>query len=58
MRECRTYGSERGAWGNPRPYRDRRGIEQPGAPLATLLGAICFAWTALHAADSKQRNET
>ena len=23
MRESRTYGSARGAWGNPRPYRDR-----------------------------------
>jgi lipoprotein-anchoring transpeptidase ErfK/SrfK len=23
MRECRTYGSERGAAGNGRPYRDR-----------------------------------
>jgi hypothetical protein len=22
MRECRTYGSERGATGNGRPYRD------------------------------------
>ena len=22
MRECRTYGSVRGARGNPRPYRD------------------------------------
>ena len=22
MRESRTYGSARGAWGNPRPYRD------------------------------------
>jgi hypothetical protein len=24
MRECRTYGSERGATGNGRPYRDLR----------------------------------
>jgi len=24
MRESRTYGSARGAWGNPRPYREVR----------------------------------
>ena len=25
MRECRTYGSVRGVWSNPHPYRDSLG---------------------------------
>jgi hypothetical protein len=39
MRESRTYGSERGARGNSRPYRDRREFiallgDAAGWPLA------------------------
>jgi hypothetical protein len=32
MRECRTYGSERGATGNGRPYRDQR-LGRPRAKI-------------------------
>jgi putative tryptophan/tyrosine transport system substrate-binding protein len=37
MRESCTYGSERGARGNSRPYRDRRAF-------ITLLGGAVVAW--------------
>ena len=37
MRESCTYGSERGARGNSRPYRDRRAF-------ITLLGGAAAAW--------------
>src|SRR6476646_3443657 len=37
MRESCTYGSERGARGNSRPYRDRR-------EFITLLGSTAVCW--------------
>jgi hypothetical protein len=50
MRESRTYGSARGAWGNPRPYRDRfrhpastSGVPQLAAGIAAARksAALC-----------------
>jgi hypothetical protein len=45
MRECRTYGSVRGALGNERPYRDRTasGVWS-GPPLGFAQAAIIFSF--------------
>jgi len=46
MRECRTYGSVRGARGDARPYRDRtpRTTEHHGSSFCCDIIAPC-RWT-------------
>jgi hypothetical protein len=57
MRECRTYGSVRGALSNERPYRDH--IDLP-LPLLHRCMACCFkvGFSALPPARSGGGNGT
>ena len=43
MRECRTYGSVRGALGNERPYRDRTASGDSSVPSVMDQAAMNFS---------------